>query len=227
VESFGTSALAAINAEADTALSDYDPPTKTEMDTAFTEIKGGTWSATDTLEAIRDRGDAAWTTADVSTLALEATVGALNNLSIADIRTAVGLAAANLDTQLAALQTDLDNPAQYKADVSALALEATVAALNDLSSAQAQAAVTAALDAISSTALARFASVDSGEVTTVAGSVAKLAQGAAGGDVTVGDFTQAALAKFADTDTGETAVVAGSVADLAKSEGGGGGSYLI
>lgn len=39
----------------------------------------------------------------------------------ADIRTAVGLAAANLDTQLAGIQSDLDNPAQYKADVSGLA----------------------------------------------------------------------------------------------------------
>ena len=52
-----------VNAEVDTALADYDAPTKTEMDTAFTEIKGSTWSSgTDTLEAIRDRGDAAWTT---------------------------------------------------------------------------------------------------------------------------------------------------------------------
>ena len=46
---------AQVNAQADTALADYDPPTKTEMDTAFTEIKGGTWdSGTDTLEDIRN-----------------------------------------------------------------------------------------------------------------------------------------------------------------------------
>lgn len=45
-----------VNAEADTALSDYDPPTKTEQDSAFTEIKGATWAAgTDTLEHIRDK----------------------------------------------------------------------------------------------------------------------------------------------------------------------------
>jgi len=54
--SWNATALAAINAEADTALSDYDPPTKTEMDTAFTEIKGATWaSGTDTLEHIRNK----------------------------------------------------------------------------------------------------------------------------------------------------------------------------
>jgi len=67
--SWNATALAAINAQADTALADYDAPTKTEMDAAFTAIKGATWnSGTDTLEAIRDRGDAAWTTADVSDL---------------------------------------------------------------------------------------------------------------------------------------------------------------
>lgn len=87
-----------VNAQCDTALTDYDAPTKAEMDSAFTEIKGATWATTDTLEqihddlavvdtevgdiqtdltdamgatfstatdsleAIRDRGDAAWTT---------------------------------------------------------------------------------------------------------------------------------------------------------------------
>ena len=47
----------------DKANQNYDAPTKTEMDSAFTQIKGATWSTTDTLEAIRDRGDAAWITA--------------------------------------------------------------------------------------------------------------------------------------------------------------------
>lgn len=60
----GSDATDQINASCDTALTDYDAPTKAEMDSAFTEIKGATWaSATDTLEAIRDRGDAAWITA--------------------------------------------------------------------------------------------------------------------------------------------------------------------
>ena len=60
----GSDATDQINAACDTALSDYDAPTKAELDSAFTEIKGGSWSAsTDTLEAIRDRGDAEWVTA--------------------------------------------------------------------------------------------------------------------------------------------------------------------
>lgn len=52
-----------VQSECADALNAYDPPTKTEMDTAFTEIKGATWTTTDTLEAIRDRGDSAWLTA--------------------------------------------------------------------------------------------------------------------------------------------------------------------
>lgn len=80
----GGDATDAINAACDTAFTDYDPPTKTEMDTAhallatpanvatelgtydaptkaeldsaFTEIKGATWAAgTDTLEHIRNK----------------------------------------------------------------------------------------------------------------------------------------------------------------------------
>ncbi|GEM_PF-4109216 len=67
--------IAAIQAKTDNLPSDPadesalealigDLPNNTELAAAFTEIKGATWSSTtDTLEAIRDRGDAAWTTA--------------------------------------------------------------------------------------------------------------------------------------------------------------------
>jgi uncharacterized LabA/DUF88 family protein len=49
---------------------------------------------TDSLEALRDRGDAAWTTG--------------TSLDAAGVRAAVGLAAANLDTQLTAIDDYLD-----------------------------------------------------------------------------------------------------------------------
>lgn len=52
-----------VQTAATAALNAYDPPTNGEMTAAFTQIKGATWSTTDTLEAIRDRGDAAWVTA--------------------------------------------------------------------------------------------------------------------------------------------------------------------
>jgi hypothetical protein len=55
VEKLSTTATAQVNTEADTALSDYDAPTDTEMVAAFTEIKGAGWdSGTDTLEDIKD-----------------------------------------------------------------------------------------------------------------------------------------------------------------------------
>jgi len=48
-----------VQSEATDALNAYDPPTNTEMDAAFTAIKGATWaSSTDTLEDIRDAVDA-------------------------------------------------------------------------------------------------------------------------------------------------------------------------
>lgn len=93
---------AQVNAEVDTALADYDGPTNTEMVAAFTQIKGATWATTDTLEAIRDRGDAAWTTAtgfsthsaaDVNTAVEAGQVGA--------DATAASATAANVDTFLA------------------------------------------------------------------------------------------------------------------------------
>ena len=52
---------------------------------------------TDSLEALRDRGDAAWITAT-----------GFSTLTQADVRTAVGLAAANLDTQLTTIDDFLD-----------------------------------------------------------------------------------------------------------------------
>lgn len=93
----------------------YDAPTRSEMDAAFTVIKGSSWSATDTLEAIRDRGDAAWAT---STLAATDIVsaGAITTLSgsvvLVDLCTANtdmrGTNAAATAAALATAQNDLD-----------------------------------------------------------------------------------------------------------------------
>ena len=49
---------------------------------------------------------------------------------------------------------------------------------------------------ITQAALAKFSSLDSGETTPVSGSIAKLAQGAAGGSVTVAGFEAAAIASL-------------------------------
>lgn len=92
--------------------------------------------------------------ADVSALALEATLGTHDT----DIKTLLGTVAGYIDTEITAIETKLDTPANFMADVSALALEATlathdadiktlIAALNDLSDAEVWAYVTRTLTA--------------------------------------------------------------------------------
>lgn len=95
--------------------------------TARTELRAtgagsGTYSeTTDSLEAVRDRGDAAWTTATGFSTHSAADVWAAGTRTLtsldedattldldATIRAAVGLAAANLDTQLGAIDDFLD-----------------------------------------------------------------------------------------------------------------------
>lgn len=123
---------AEVQSECTDALNAYDPPTQTELTAAFTEIKGATWSsATDTLEALRDRGDAAWITAT-----------GFSTHSAADVRTEMD---AN-STQLAAivadtneLQGDWTDGGRLDLIVDAIlvdtgtTLPATLAALNDIS----------------------------------------------------------------------------------------------
>jgi hypothetical protein len=72
---------------------------------------------TDSLEAVRDRGDAAWTTAT-----------GFSTLDAAGVRTAVGLASANLDTQLADIETKVDDVESRMGTPSDLGSGATVAA---------------------------------------------------------------------------------------------------
>ena len=57
-------ATTALETAATNSLNSYDPPTKAEIDTAFVAVQGsGFDTATDSLEAVRNRGDAAWITA--------------------------------------------------------------------------------------------------------------------------------------------------------------------
>lgn len=67
---------------------------------------------------------------DVSNLALEATVSGVKERT--DNLPNSPAPENEYDTVITALQTDLDNPDQYKADVSALALEATVSGIKEM-----------------------------------------------------------------------------------------------
>ena len=126
-----------------------DAATTTDCATELTELNadggsgaGAYANTTDAQEAIRDQGDSAWITAtgfaepgDEMDL-----IDAPNATAITAIQDGLAQTGADSDTletlsdqidlqatsaALATAQADLDNPGQYKADVSALALEAT------------------------------------------------------------------------------------------------------
>lgn len=119
------------SAEARTLLFGSDTPGATES--TLTAMKGATFNgATDSLEAIRDRGDAAWLTAT-----------GFSTLDAAGVRSAVGLASANLDAQLsgivagagpsaAAIRAEMDSNstrlAHLDADISSRLSSGTIAA---------------------------------------------------------------------------------------------------
>ena len=110
-----TLTAAQVNTEVDTALadarldellaadSDIDGAAPPTVGSVFHELLTKTAGSftydqtTDSLEAVRDRGDAAWTTAT-----------GFSTLTQADVRTATGLASANLDTQLTTIDDFLD-----------------------------------------------------------------------------------------------------------------------
>jgi hypothetical protein len=73
---------------------------------------------TDSLEAVRDRGDAAWITA--------------TTLDAAGVRSAVGLASANLDTQLDALPTAAENASAVLSAATSNPIDANVQEINDV-----------------------------------------------------------------------------------------------
>lgn len=112
VTGFNDLSAADVNAEVDTALADInlDHLMKIAVDTNFATTvhldsvigqladvgSAATFDrTTDSLEAIRVQGDSAWITAT-----------GFSTLDAAGVRTAVGLASANLDTQLNAIVTD-------------------------------------------------------------------------------------------------------------------------
>ena len=58
------------------SANDYTTATKDEMNSAFTEIKGDTYvQATDSLEALRDRGDSAWVTGGAGSVTVSPIAG--------------------------------------------------------------------------------------------------------------------------------------------------------
>lgn len=132
---------AQVNAEVDTALADYDAPTNAEM-VARTLVAANYATAT-AVDDVPTNAElaTALSAADDATLAAIAALPV--PLTAAGTRAAVGLASANLDTQLDAIPTNADlATSQAAADDATLA---AIAALNNLSAAQVNAEVDTAL----------------------------------------------------------------------------------
>ena len=115
------------------------------------KILGDNVNATISSRATQTSVDDVPTNAELATAlgtaddAVLAAIAALNNLSQANIRTALGMGSANLDTQLGDVPTNAElATALAAADDAVLA---AITALNNLSSAQAQTAAAAALTA--------------------------------------------------------------------------------
>jgi hypothetical protein len=115
------------------ALDTVDDLLDTEISTILThltDIKGATFSgATDSLEAIRDRGDAAWTTATgFSTHSAADVVTALGTgASLTALATAAALTIVDdfLDTEIAAIKAKTDTlPASFPSNFASLAISA-------------------------------------------------------------------------------------------------------
>jgi hypothetical protein len=103
---------AEVNSEVDNALLDYDAPTKAEMDSAFTEIKGATWSsATDTIEHIRNKQTDTETTLENHLTDIKGTGFVKDTNSLPQCLTATGFSthdAAAVRTAMEATGSDLD-----------------------------------------------------------------------------------------------------------------------
>lgn len=80
---------------------------------------------------------------------------------------------------------------------------------------------------LDSTQLSKFLTIDTGQTAAVSGSVAKIAQGSAGGAVEVGSFSSPALVQLVSDDTGEASAASGSVAKLSQGSSIGGGSTVV
>lgn len=115
VSGLSTLTAAQVNAEADTALSDYDGPTNAEVAAMFTEIKGSGWvAATDTLEKIRDA--VALTAAGAGADQVTLTLLDDGNDPVADARVWVSTDSAGQDVIAGVLTTDTSGQVPFMLD---------------------------------------------------------------------------------------------------------------
>ena len=137
----GSDATNQINAACDSALADYDAPTKAEMDAGFAALND--FDPDTENVTVGNPNDCK---ADVSALATSAALATVDsNVDAVKLKTdnlpsdpadqsaveaAIAAAHTTTDGKVDAVQADLDNPNQFKADVSALATSAALATVD-------------------------------------------------------------------------------------------------
>jgi hypothetical protein len=128
-----------VNAEIDTALADYDGPTKAELDTAQTAITDAISALNDLSaaevnaevdQALSDYDAPTKSELDAAQTAITNAISALNNLSAAQVN-------AEVDSALA----DYDGPTKAELDAAQAAIESAISGLNDPTAAAVAAAV--------------------------------------------------------------------------------------
>jgi len=129
---------AQVNAEVDTALADYDPPTKAELDAGLAGLNDPTAAAI--ADAVLDEATAGHTTAGTfgkaisdtksDTAAILEDTGTTIPATLSTLATAAALA--TVDTVVDAIKATTDNLPDSGA-LTSIAQEATLAALNDIS----------------------------------------------------------------------------------------------
>ena len=132
----GSDATDQINAACDTAFTDYDPPTKAELDSGLAALNDPTAAAIRT-EIDSNSTQLAAIVADTNELQTDdvpGLIGALNDPTAAAIADAVWdedvVAAHNTADTAGALLDDLGTPGDFKADVSGVATAANLATVD-------------------------------------------------------------------------------------------------
>lgn len=117
---------ATVNAQCDQALTDYDAVVPADLPTNFGDLAITATTGRVTIGTNNDK-------TGYSISGTITTLDGLNNLAEADIRGAVGLAAANLDTQLSNIETDTqDIQSRIPASLNNGAIPADVQRINDV-----------------------------------------------------------------------------------------------
>lgn len=249
VGALGSQAKLDVNAEADTALADYDGPTKAEMDAGHAALPAALEAAildegdaTALLAAIAakveefliNEGDATATIAAIATACNNAVVAGTVGTNVASVKSTVeatSTTVGTLSTQASvdAISTKLGTPAgssvsadiaAVKTDTGNLVTRISATLFNGITSFASWIGAMVGKTADAGT-LAEINATTAGATYDNTTDSPEAVKDAGGASVAVSSFEAAALLQLVQDDTGETTASAGSVAKIAQGAAGG------